>query len=139
MKKTMALLLAVSMILGVMPVFASAADLGQKADKTYIVLAPGKFEDNGEWTTAVDNDTTAGPNAGITYMIAGKDNHATNTEAKSKVVLPADGEYKVYTFTKDFSSRSRHIPLGYPWRSGLALAVERGIFRNGRRNRDCGC
>ena len=41
MKKTMALLLAVSMILGVMPVFASAADLGQKADKTYIVLAPG--------------------------------------------------------------------------------------------------
>ena len=144
MKKTMALLLAVSMILGVMPVFASAADLGQKADKTYIVLAPGKFEDNGEWTTAVDNDTTAGPNAGITYMIAGKDNHATNTEAKSKVVLPADGEYKVYTFTKDFSSApgsryfdvrvgeagtfrlGTHGEAGWHWQSSEAFSATGG-------------
>ena len=41
MKKGLALLLAVSMIVGLLPTFALAADLGLKADKTYIVLAPG--------------------------------------------------------------------------------------------------
>ncbi len=38
MKKGLALLLAVSMIVGLLPTFALAADLGFKADNTYIVL-----------------------------------------------------------------------------------------------------
>ena len=99
MKKMLALLLAASMILGLLPTFALAAETGMKADKTYIVLAPGNYTDNGAWKIEVDKET------GFSYMIAGKDGNAIpESPAKIKVVLPEDGTYKIYSFSKDFDS-----------------------------------
>ena len=110
MKKGLALLLAVSMIVGLLPTFALAADLGLKADKTYIVLAPGNFDDNGGWKTATEDETN------ITYMIAGTSGEPTNAEAKMKIVLPADGSYKIYAFSRDYEtapgSRFFDVKLG---------------------------
>ena len=99
MKKVLALLLAVSMLVGLLPTFALAADTGMKADKTYIVLAPGNFTDNGAWTIEKEN------NSGISYMIAGKDKRPKASQpATISVVFPKAGKYKVYALSRDYAT-----------------------------------
>ena len=138
MKKGLALLLAVSMIVGLLPTFALAADLGLKADKTYIVLAPGNFDDNGGWKTATEDETN------ITYMIAGTSGEPTNAEAKMKIVLPADGSYKIYAFSRDYETApgsrffdvklgdfgtyrlGNHAQAGWHWQSSEAFSETGG-------------
>ena len=111
MKKMLALLLVFSMVLGILPVFAAAAETGMKQGNTYIVLAPGNYTDNGAWKVETDKET------GIKFMIAGLDGNPTpDKPAKIKIVLPKDGTYKIYAISKDFEiapgSRYYDVKLG---------------------------
>ena len=101
MKKTIALLLIMVMLVGIMPVFASASDdeIALKTDKTYIVLGPDGFTSPGSWITQADEETNH------RILMGGKSGKGEpSNPATIKICLPKDGNYKIYTYAKDYTS-----------------------------------
>ena len=100
MKKLLATVLAVVMLLSLFPAisFADSADIALKSDKTYIVLGPDGFTTYGAWKSTTDT-------TGYKIITGGADSNINITDtADISVCLPKDGTYKIYTLSKDFTT-----------------------------------
>ena len=143
MKKTIALLLTLIMIVGMMPVFASAegGEIALKSDKTYIVLGPDGFTTPGSWIVQTDEETKH------KILMGGKSGTGEpNNPASIKICLPKDGSYKIYTYAKDYTSNpgvryfevrfgdiykyntGNHGQQGYFWQASDAIGVFGGEY-----------
>ena len=99
MRKLIAIILAMVMVIGLLPVMSYANDVGMKDGFTYIVLAPGNYTNNGMWQIETDTDPA------LKFMVGAK---ATTPDIKNpavtKIGLPKEGTYKVMALSKDFTT-----------------------------------
>lgn len=108
MKKIIAFLVCLSMLLGMLPATAMAAVLAESkntnmtfaADKVYYCITPESLDDIGGWSFSSDN-TADSYRSKIMYDLG---NASTKKEAKTKLVLPKDGAYTIWLHTRDFAS-----------------------------------
>ena len=129
MKKTIALLLTLVMLVGMMPVFASASgsEITLKADKTYIVLGPDGFTASGSWIPQADEETNH------RILMGGKSGKGEpNDPATIQICLPKDGNYKIYTYAKDYMSnpgtRYFEVRLGDIFKCNTGNHGKQGYF-----------
>lgn len=110
MRKIIALLLCITMLLPLLPVtgFAAAklvatneAESGMKADKMYYIITPDQFSEIGGWKLA---DATEAQLSYRKYAFYDRGNGTS--PAKIKIVVPEEGVYQLFAHTRDFSDRS---------------------------------
>ena len=77
-----------------------------KEGKTYIILNNSSFKSLGDWHGETDK-------SGVYYITGGTAAKPVINNPTTKIVLPRDGVYKIYSYAKDFTSApgSRHFEV----------------------------
>ncbi|MBQ2967071.1 MAG: copper amine oxidase N-terminal domain-containing protein [Clostridia bacterium] len=72
-----------------------------KDDKTYITVTPDNFGELGTWTKVGVNDA----GGYVDFYLKGKsDRNTAPASAKTKIVIPKDGNYKLHCLSRDYTS-----------------------------------
>ena len=101
MKRILAVLLVLSMLLGTLPVLASAEEVntGIKDGYTYIVLGPDGYTTSGNWKMMQEKGEP------FKYLYGGVNGkNPPYVPASISIGIPKDGEYKLYTLSRDYAS-----------------------------------
>ena len=106
-----------------------------KADKVYMTFDTTSFTDLGDWKVEAKD--------GITYLTGGSNGELAQKDAKVNIVLPHDGIYRVYAYTRDLARNKpgtryfdavvgaditavrlgNHCREGFYWQAGENISV----------------
>ena len=79
--------------------YAESAEITLNPEKTYIVLGPDGFTTYGAWKVSDDG-------SGYEIITGGTDSNInTKDTADISICLPKDGTYKIYAYSKDFTTK----------------------------------
>ena len=116
MKKFIALMLCVCMLLPLLPVTGFAAQLvsgmasnsEMKADNMYYMITPELFKDTGGWLLATTDQSQYSYRDKVFY-----DRGDATASANIEIVVPKDGVYQLFVHTRDFADRqgTRTFPI----------------------------
>ena len=149
MKRAISILIVAMLVLSCMPTMA-LADSNVKAEYTYYVISPEQMDDMGGWKFE-QGDVSASFRSQVMM-----DKGDGEQEAKVNIVLPHDGDYRIFVHTRDYDTQTgtrtsllsvdgfelglfgNHRKHGYEWQAfdatGMSAGEQTMTFSDGNKN-----